>query len=131
MVTTLPASQLGFIAVVIALVTPATSGIAALLQMFTAFKNNANLFNWTVRATNIFLCVLAVVLAEVTLGTFDLHNWVAYLNAAIQSVAGSQLLYAAVVARQKAYNTSLQPTAVSTPTPTTAPDGKNAPVTPA
>lgn len=122
MVTTLPASQATYIATVIGLVTLLMNGIAALLELIPAMKANSNLFNWTLRAINIALSFLGVCLAEATLGTFDLHNWVAYILATGITAGGSTGLYTLTVARQKAKITAL------TATPF---DGKNSPVTPA
>lgn len=134
MVTTLPASQMTYIATVIGLVTLLMNGVAALLEMFPAMKANGNLFNWTLRAINIVLSVAGVCAAEATLGTFDLHNWVAYILTALGSAVGSTALYAVTTARHRAKIARLSAQLADTPnpwpaptpgTPVYTPDGKN------
>jgi uncharacterized membrane protein len=101
MLTTLPASQMTYIATVVALVTGIMTGVAALIGRIPVMQQDAALFTWTVRAINLLLSLGGVLAAEATLGTFDLHNWVAYVLAAVGSAGAAHFLYTATTARSK------------------------------
>lgn len=98
---TIPATLAGYMAVGTGLAMAATSGIAGLFTYLGLFKGNTQAFNWIVRAVNMLLILLVVVLSEVTLGAFNLHNWLAYIQYAVQAFSGAQLLYIANTARIK------------------------------
>jgi high-affinity Fe2+/Pb2+ permease len=98
---TIPATLAGYMAVGTGLAMAATSGAAGLFTYLGLFKGNTQAFNWVVRAVNMLLILLVVVLSEVTLGTFNLHNWLAYIQYAVQAFSGAQLLYIANTARIK------------------------------
>lgn len=136
MITTLPASQMTYIATVIALVTGLMNGVAFLADRIPVLESDPTLSSWVLRFVNFLLCLAGVVGAEATLGTLDLHNWVAYVLAALGSAGASHVLYAVTTARKNAEldiandHIDLLSSHLSAAQVAAAPDGKNGPVTP-
>jgi hypothetical protein len=106
-------------------ITGIMTGVAALVELIPAMKQNQDAFNWTVRAANGALCLLAIFGVEAAQNTFDLHHWVAYVLTAVAMAAGSHVLYIGTTARTRAQlNRATQtfPAAPSAPAANLAPE---------